>query len=43
MAVASSLGNAGPDWRVKASGDYNVDGFADILWPNSSGDVVVGM
>ena len=25
-----------PDWRVVGSGDYNGDGFADILWEQTS-------
>jgi hypothetical protein len=27
---AGSLGNAGPDWHVKATGDFNGDGNPDL-------------
>ena len=36
---AASLGNPGPDWHVKGAGDFNGDGFSDILWQNDSGAV----
>jgi hypothetical protein len=36
-----SLGNPGPSWHPIGTGDVNGDGRADILWQNSSGEVVV--
>ena len=38
---SASLGNPGPSWHVKGAGDFNGDGFADILWQNDSGEVVI--
>ena len=29
--------NPGPSWHVKAAGDFNADGHADILWQNENG------
>ena len=29
--------NPGPDWQVKATGDFNGDGKSDILWQGSDG------
>ena len=29
--------NPGPSWHVKATGDLNGDGKADILWQNDDG------
>jgi hypothetical protein len=37
----ASLGNPGPAWHVKGSGDFNGDGFADILWQDDSGNVAI--
>ena len=36
-----SVGNPGPAWHVGGSGDFNGDGFADILWQNDSGEAVI--
>ena len=42
VAAAGSVGpNPGPNWRVKATGDFNGDGHADIVWQKVNGDVVV--
>jgi hypothetical protein len=30
-----------PDWDVKAVGDFNGDGYADIVWRHVSGQVVI--
>ena len=37
---AASIGNPGPSWHALGTGDFNGDGRADILWQNSSGQVV---
>ena len=37
---SGSLGNPGPSWHAIGTGDFNGDGFSDILWQNSSGEVV---
>jgi serralysin len=39
--ASASLGNPGPSWHVKGTGDFNGDGFSDILWQNSSGAVAI--
>jgi serralysin len=36
-----SLGNPGPSWRAIATGDFNGDGYADIVWQNNSGEVAI--
>ena len=33
--------NPGPDWHVKGTGDFNGDGFSDILWQDDSGEVSI--
>ena len=34
--------NPGPSWHVIGSGDFNGDGYSDILWQNtSSGEVYI--
>ena len=38
---AAVVGNPGPSWHAKGSGDFNGDGRADILWQNDSGEVVI--
>ena len=40
-SARASLGNPGPSWHVKGAGDFNGDGFADILWQNDSGEVAI--
>ena len=35
---AGSLGNPGPDWHVKGTGDFNGDGHPDLLWQNDTGE-----
>jgi hypothetical protein len=37
----ASLGNPGPSWHVIATGDFNGDGYSDILWQNDSGEVAI--
>jgi ELWxxDGT repeat protein len=36
-----SLGNPGPSWHLKATGDFNADGNPDLLWQNDSGEVTI--
>ena len=38
---SASLGNPGPSWHVKGTGDFNGDGFSDILWQNDSGEAAI--
>ena len=38
---AAVVGNPGPSWHALGTGDFNGDGFADILWQNSSGAVAI--
>jgi ELWxxDGT repeat protein len=38
---AADLGNPGPTWHVKGSGDFNGDGNPDLLWQNDSGEAVI--
>jgi hypothetical protein len=33
-----SLGNPGPNWHVKATGDFNGDGNPDLLWQNDTNE-----
>ncbi len=33
--------NPGQTWKAIGSGDFNADGFADILWQNASGQAAV--
>ena len=37
----ASLGNPGPSWHAKGTGDFNGDGRADILWQNDSGEAAI--
>ncbi len=32
---------AGGLWSIQLTGDYNGDGFSDILWQDSSGNVAI--
>ena len=36
---ANADANAGLDWHISGTGDYNGDGRSDILWRNDNGDV----
>jgi hypothetical protein len=36
---ASADANAGTDWHIVGTGDYNGDGRSDVLWRNNNGDV----
>jgi hypothetical protein len=33
-----TLGNPGPDWHARATGDFNGDGNPDLLWQNDTGE-----
>jgi hypothetical protein len=35
--------NPGPGWRAVGTGDFNLDGKADILWQNTSGEVAISL
>jgi hypothetical protein len=37
----NAAGVVGLDWHVKAVGDFNGDGYADIVWRHSSGQVSI--
>ena len=41
MIAGADIGNPGPSWHARGTGDFNGDGFADILWQNSSGAVAI--
>jgi hypothetical protein len=41
VAGGGSLGNPGPSWHERGTGDFNGDGRSDILWQNSSGEVAI--
>ena len=41
MIATADLGNLGASWHVVGSGDFNGDGFSDILWQNDSGEVAI--
>jgi hypothetical protein len=32
---------SGPSWHLKGSGDFNGDGFSDVLWQNDDGSVAI--
>jgi hypothetical protein len=34
-------GNPGSSWHVKGAGDFNGDGYADILWQNENGQAAI--
>jgi hypothetical protein len=34
-------GNPGSSWHVKGAGDFNGDGYADILWQNDNGQAAI--
>jgi Ca2+-binding RTX toxin-like protein len=36
---ANADANAGTDWHIAGTGDFNGDGRSDILWRNDNGDV----
>ena len=33
--------NPGPSWKAVGSGDFNGDGFSDILWQNANGQAAI--
>jgi hypothetical protein len=41
MIGGAVIGNPGPSWHVKGTGDFNNDGRADILLQNDSGEAVI--
>ncbi|MHB2168000.1 FG-GAP-like repeat-containing protein [Alsobacter sp. R-9] len=40
VVSGSSLGGAGSAWKIYGSGDFNADGYKDILWRNDDGTVL---
>jgi hypothetical protein len=36
---ANADANAGTDWHIESTGDFNGDGRSDVLWRNDNGDV----
>jgi hypothetical protein len=41
MIGGAIVGNSGPSWQINGTGDFNGDGFSDILWQNDDGSVVI--
>ena len=41
MIASGSAGNPGPSWHAVGTGDFNASGLSDILFQNSSGQVVI--
>jgi hypothetical protein len=37
----SGVGNLSTMWSVAETGDFNGDGYSDILWRDSSGDIAI--
>jgi hypothetical protein len=35
------VGNVTTSWIIAETGDFNGDGFSDILWRNANGDVAI--
>ncbi len=41
MVASPVLGNPGPSWHAVGTGDFNGDGYSDILWQNTNGAVAI--
>ncbi len=41
IANSFGIGNAGADWHVRASGDFDGDGDSDLIWQQDTGSIVV--
>jgi hypothetical protein len=41
LAVLLVSGNPGPSRHIIGTGDFNHDGFSDILWQNDDGSVAI--
>ena len=39
--LQTDIGNPGTVWHVKAAGDFNGDGKADVVWQNDNGQAAV--
>jgi len=35
------ISNVPPSWSIVGTGDFNGDGYSDILWRNTDGDVAI--
>jgi hypothetical protein len=38
---SSFVANVPSQWSIQLTGDYNSDGFSDILWQDTSGNVAI--
>jgi FG-GAP repeat len=41
VASSTVIGNIPTNWTVVGTGDFNGDGFGDILWRDTSGNLAV--
>ena len=41
VVSAPILGNVPTSWTIAEVGDFNGDGYSDILWRNTNGDVAI--
>jgi hypothetical protein len=41
VSATSDLGIVGNGWSIVGTGDFNGDGFGDILWRNANGDTAI--
>jgi hypothetical protein len=41
VSVGTVGPNPGPSWKAVGIGDFNNDGYSDILWQNTSGQAAI--
>jgi hypothetical protein len=41
VGSAAGVGNLPTNWSVVGTGDFNGDGFGDIMWRDTAGDIAV--
>ncbi len=41
ISAAVSIGNVPPAWSIVEIGDYNGDGYSDILWRDNLGNTAI--